>query len=76
MGTAPKSKTKQNKNIYHGCGQKREKKFDTNLSFSEFSGGNTVLSHFTLLEEKVLLERLPIERESGKCTPKRIFGEY
>lgn len=48
---------------------------DIKSSLSEFPGGNTLLTHPALLEEKspVRETRHPIERESGKGDQKRLF---
>ena len=53
----------------------KKKKFDIKLSFSEFSGENTVLSQATLFGRKSPVRETEhsIETESGKCAPKRIF---
>lgn len=51
----------------------KKKMFDINLSFSEFTGGSTVLSHPTLLEEKVLLDKTPNIKGIQKVCPKQAF---
>lgn len=49
--------------------------FDRKLSFSEFTGGNTGLSHLTLLLEKVLLDKTPRINGIWKLCPKKAFFE-
>lgn len=52
-----------------------KKRFDIKLSFSEFSGENTLLTQATLFGRKSPVRETEhsIETESGKCAPKRIF---